>query len=86
MSDDIKYIRHKMDDISDRVGSVERTLVKNTAILDYHIKRTDLLETNVNTVTEHVLKVHTLITASKWIIGISATMAGLLWTIARLLD
>lgn len=85
MSDDIKYIREKMDIVSDRVGSVEKTLERNTAILDYHIKRTDLLENSVERVTEHVLQVHTLFNAVKWSIGVTAAVAGIVWTVIRLI-
>lgn len=42
MSDDIKYLREKIDEIV-------VTLAKNTVILDEHVRRTNLLEAKVDT-------------------------------------
>lgn len=47
-------IEDKLDKIVDRLGSVDITLAKQHDQLEYHIKRTNLLEAELRPVRDHV--------------------------------
>lgn len=48
MSDErLVRIEDKIDKLADRLGSIDKTLVRQEDQLAYHIKRTDLLEAKV---------------------------------------
>lgn len=44
----------KLDKLDTRLNSIDVTLAKNTESLEYHIKRTDLLEKQIAPVVKHV--------------------------------
>ena len=69
-------IEDKIDKIFERMASVDVTLVKQHGQLEYHIKRTDLLESELKPVRDHVRLIQA---ALRWlsVIGIIAGVAKL---------
>lgn len=68
---DTKLILDKLDKIDDRLASIDRTLIKNTKDLKYHIKRTDLLEAQV----KPAVKTDQFVRASvKFIVAVGAVI------------
>lgn len=57
MSDD-QRIHDKLDKLDERLDQQGITLVKNTAILEEHIKRTALLEEDMRPIKKHVALVN----------------------------
>ncbi|CAB4200160.1 hypothetical protein UFOVP1351_27 [uncultured Caudovirales phage] len=47
-------IEDKIDELNAWLGDIDSTLAKQEAQLEYHIKRTDLLEARVETVSRYV--------------------------------
>lgn len=85
MSDDVKYLRGKVDKIEDHLDTMNQTLTRNTAILDVHVRRTDLLEKKVAHVDEHVKSVNAVSSFVFKLTGLMAAVIGIMWTISRLL-
>jgi len=83
MSEDIKYIRGKMDDLEGHVGEINKTLAVNTTLLDEHIKRTNQLEEKLEPVEDHVKSVHALLFAAKWGVGLGGGIVGIAYGISR---
>lgn len=78
---EMERILVKLDKIEDRLDSIDKTLIKNTESLEYHIKRTDLLQeqvktldTNLKPVEDHVKSVNLIISIVKWV-GFPTTLA-----------
>ena len=84
MSDDVKYIRDKLDTLATQVGELNLTLTRNTVILADHVRRTNILEKEVGRVDKHVTRVNAIITAIKWTVGVSAGLAGIVLTVWKL--
>lgn len=55
MSSDEKLIRieNKIDNLSDKIASIDVTLAAQHESLKYHIKRTDLLEKELTPIKKH---------------------------------
>ncbi len=49
-------IEEKLDKIDERIDKIDKALAVNNTLLEYHIKRTDLLEAEVKPLKGHVLK------------------------------
>lgn len=79
---DLQKILEKMDekadlnhkDITKKISSIDTTLIKQSKDLEYHIKRTDLLDEEVRGVKvvtrqtqDHVTKVEFFFKAVKWV-------------------
>lgn len=71
--DRLLRIEEKIDKLVERLGSIDVTLAKQHDQLEYHIKRTDLLESELKPVRDHV---RFLKTAMKWI-AVCGTIAGI---------
>lgn len=78
MDDELKYIRGKVDKIDERLDSVDKTLAVNTELLDVHIKRTNLLEDQLQNIRTHVEGVKLFGKVLSWGVGIVAAVVGLL--------
>lgn len=72
---EIDKIQNKIEIISQSLQNIDKTLAVNTALLDEHIKRTELLETRMQKVDTHVNMVNGIV---KFILALAATKA--LWT------
>lgn len=59
---EIKAIIEILEKIDNKINNVDITLAKQAKDIEYHIKRTDLLEEKVRLVKEHVVFVKNLIT------------------------
>jgi len=49
-------IEEKLDKIDERIDKIDKALAVNNTLLEYHIRRTDLLEAEVKPLKGHVLK------------------------------
>jgi len=49
-------IEEKLDKIDERIDNIDKNLAVNNTLLEYHIKRTDMLEEEVKPLKGHVLK------------------------------
>jgi hypothetical protein len=56
--DDQKRLEDKVDKIVDKICSIDVTLVKQSIILEEHIKRTNLLEDKIEPIEKHVIMVN----------------------------
>ena len=83
MDDDIKYIRDKLDDVETAQSTMNETLAVNTTLLGEHIRRTNDLEDRVDPIEDHVKGAQTLMSATKWGLGVLVSLAGLAFTISR---
>jgi len=54
MDDKLERIENKLDKVVDQIGEINATTAKQQVSLDYHIKRTDLLEEKLKPVEDHV--------------------------------
>jgi hypothetical protein len=66
-------IEEKLDKIDARMDAMASTLIINTEQLKYHIKRTDILEEQVEPIADHVVFIRV---ALRWV-GVLAVLAGL---------
>lgn len=69
----LERIEDKLDAISERLASIDRTLDKQHGQLEYHIKRTNLLEDEIKPIREHVIFIRGLIK----FLGVLALLAGI---------
>jgi hypothetical protein len=79
---DENKIDQKLEKIEDSIQEIKITLVRNTDSLEYHIRRTDLLEKNLEPVQTHVKHVEGVIK----FIGIIALIAGIGASIMKILN
>lgn len=74
----IEKIEDHLDSISKDVAEINITMAKNTALLDEHIRRTNLLEEAIKPIQEHVFHIRGFIKISLFILGTSAAILGIL--------
>ncbi len=60
MSDEHKWLRDKLERMDERLDGMSQTLARNTVSLEEHVKRTNLLESDVKPIKAHVMLVNTL--------------------------
>jgi len=72
MSDD-QRIYDKLDKMDQRLDNVDQTLVKNTVLLDEHIRRTNILEEDFKPIKKHVALMNAL--AKIGSVGLGALLA-----------
>jgi archaellum component FlaC len=82
MDDRLERIENKLDKVVDQIGEINETTAKQQVSLEYHIKRTDLLEKKLEPVEAHVSLVSSLF---KIISGI-AVLAGIIEVILQVMD
>ena len=82
MDDRLERIENKLDKVVDQIGEINETTAKQQVSLEYHIKRTDLLEKKLEPVEAHVSLVSALF---KIIAGI-AVLAGIVQVILQVMD
>lgn len=70
----------KIDKILEKIHSIDITMARNTASLEAHMKRTDLLEKKLEPVENHV----SLINASFKVFGAVGAIIGILVTLYKL--
>jgi len=74
---DLEKIEQKLEKIDEKMDNIEKHLAVYNAQLRFHIKRTDILESEVKPLKIHLHKVHGILT----FIGVSATIITVLVTI-----
>ena len=72
--DRIDKVENKIDVILEKIHSIDKTLERNTASLELHMKRSDALEKKLEPVERHV----TIIQGLAGLAGILATVLGVL--------
>lgn len=72
MSDDRVY--KKLEKIEEKIQEINITLVRNTDSLEYHIMRTDLIESDLKPIKNHV----NLVNAGLKIVGLVVLIASFL--------
>lgn len=82
MDDRLKRIENKLDKVVDDIGEIKETTAKQQVSLDYHIKRTDMLEKKLEPVEEHVQ----LVSSVFKVIGGLAIIAGIVSVIFQILS
>lgn len=78
MEKQIVYIQTKVDKIDDRLDNIDKTLVVNTRLLDDHIKRTNILENEMSSVSQHVITVQLAGKIAMWVLGVIGSAIGML--------
>lgn len=71
----------KLDKLDERLDNVDKTLIRNTASLEEHIRRTEILEAEMEPVKTHVAQVSGIV---KFIILLSSA-AGIIQAIYLLM-
>ena len=82
MDDRLERIETKLDKVVDQIGEINETTAKQQVSLDYHIKRTDLLEKKLEPVEAHV----NLISSLFKIVASIAVLAGIVATILQIVE
>lgn len=75
-------IEEKLDEVKDELSTTNIILAKNTESLEYHIKRTDLLESKVSHIDGHVKMMQG---ASK-VVGALLALASLTWVVINIIE
>lgn len=81
MEDRLIRIEDKLDKVSDKLGSIDSTLAAQHVSLEMHIKRTDLLEAQIEPIKKHVA----MIQGALKLIGLVSVAAGVVEGIVALL-
>lgn len=74
----LKKIDSKQDEMSERINLIEITLAKNTSDVEYHIKRTNLLEDHIKTIEGDMKPINEHVTFVKNLMKIIASVGALL--------
>jgi hypothetical protein len=82
MEDRLERIETKLDKVVDQISEINSTTAKQQVSLDYHIKRTDLLEKKLEPVEAHV----NLISSLFKIVASIAVLAGIVATILQIVE
>lgn len=70
---DNKDLYLELKEIRTLLSEVRIILARNTDSLDYHVKRTDLLEKHMTIMEKDLLKVRGFFSIGGWVLGIAAT-------------
>lgn len=81
MKEELLRIENKIDKITERISSIDGTLIAQHVSLADHIRRTELLEAQLKPVERHVVMVH----GAFKLIGILALLGGILGAIVEFL-
>lgn len=77
MEKQLERIEKSLETLSEKVHSIDKTLVRNTDSLEIHIKRTELLEKEVAPIKIHVTRVEFVVTWGFKIIAGGGAVTGL---------
>lgn len=81
-------IEAKVDQLDNRIDCVDRTMIKNTASLEEHMRRSDLLEGQMDLLRESItplIKVHVTIVGIGKILAAIALVVGVISACLELL-
>lgn len=65
---------NKIDKIDDRLNNIDTSLVRQTVSLEEHVRRTNLLESEIKPIKKHVF----LIEATFKLIGLASVVLGIM--------
>ncbi len=93
MSDDrLERIENKLDKVVDEIGIIKTTLAVNTDSLVHHIKRTDLLQTEMGPMRDHLAQANlkkatrqALMQITKWAASIVSAAAAVAAIVLKLM-
>ena len=74
----VERVLNKLDKIEERLGSIDKTLVKQEENLAEHMRRTELLETKMEPVEDHVKNVNFLFKIMAGVVAIVGAIAGII--------
>lgn len=84
MDSDKAWLREKLEDLDQHLGDIKVTLALNTASLQEHVRRSEMLEARVKPLEEHVVRFSGVIKAALVAIGTISTTLGIIATILKL--
>lgn len=70
----LEHLLNKIDNIDSRIDNIDKTMAVNTASLEEHVKRTNILEKKLEPVEDHVK----LMNAVAKLIALTSTVLGVL--------
>lgn len=73
-TDKLDRIELKLDDLSEHLTSIDKTLSAQQIILDMHIKRTELLEETVEPIKNHITQLKGVIKFIYLIAGLAGIL------------
>lgn len=76
LNDSVKELKEKVESIDETLKSVDKTLIRNTESLEYHIRRTDLLEQNVTNLKIELDPIATHVDRVNFLIKVIGVMCG----------
>lgn len=82
MNERFDRLEEKIDGIKDEMSKTNVILAKNTESLEYHIKRTDLLESKVSHIEGHVK----MMQGATKVVGALLALASLTWVVINIID
>lgn len=87
MKDDLNRIENKLDKLDERLDNVDKHLSVYNEQLKYHIERTNLLESEVKPIKEHVHTVRNLLWGASLLVSTLVVLyqTGILQKIVRVL-
>lgn len=80
-SEDLKDIKSDMKEIKSDLMTIKLHIERNTKSLEYHIKRTDLLEDKIEMHEAHMVRVNTAYATMVKVGAFSAALAGILFSL-----
>lgn len=80
-SERIARIENKIDVMGDKISSIDSTLAAQHESLKYHIKRTDMLESNIVPLQKHVNMIHGVLK----LLGVAALLATIATAIVQII-
>jgi hypothetical protein len=81
-NDPLKRLETKIDQIGDKMSSIDITLAVLTESVVHHVKRTDILEAKIEPLDKHVAMVNGALKA----LGVIALILGLIEGFGKLLN
>jgi predicted nucleic acid-binding Zn-ribbon protein len=82
----VQKIDGKLDRLDGRLDSVDVTLAKQQVTLDEHVRRTNLLETQVKPLEHHITQMRTAFKVLAYVGSAGIALAGLMLTLKELLS
>lgn len=79
-NDDVKYMRNLLDKLREGQAEMNVTLARNTASLEEHVKRTNILEAKVDGVDVRLKPIENNLTGVKFVLKALAVALPLLAT------
>jgi hypothetical protein len=73
----LEKLDDKLDKLVEHVGSIDKTLVRNTVTLEVHVKRTNALENRMEPVEVHVTQMRGAVSFLKILALVLAIITGI---------